>query len=62
LDPFWNNRLILQRKLGHKADMREAAQWELISDFKKHINGQFSGGNIDAFEEKAQYDQTNKSE
>jgi hypothetical protein len=51
LDPFWNNRLIVQRKLGHKTEMRGAAKWELISDFKKHTNGQFSGGNIDAVEE-----------
>ena len=35
-DAFWNNQLILQRKLGHKRDLKGAARWELVSDFQKH--------------------------
>ena len=35
-DAFWNNELILQRKLGHKIDILGLGQWEVASDLRKH--------------------------
>ena len=36
-DAFYNNTLILQRKLGHQVDMPGSAQWQVVSDFSKHL-------------------------
>lgn len=38
LDSVLNNTLILTRKLGHKVDMPGEAQWQVTSDYFKHLD------------------------
>jgi len=39
VDAFWQNKFIVQRRLGHKLDMPGSGQWEIVSDITKHLDG-----------------------